>query len=232
MVLIHYDPDNRFGLNYSVEWDTSKKSQRWSCFQWYNSNSVGGGARTDVFLDDPDLPQNLGWSIKNSPYSGSGYDRGHIVASADRLCSLKMNEQTFYLTNMQPQKNKFNAGVWAKMENHVRTWNKSSFRDTLYVCKGGTIDHADQILETTWKGLLVPRYFFMAVLCRDSKGYKAMAFWVEHLNEDRSADNLKDYVITIDELEELTGIDFFCNLPDDIENKVEAQYAPNAWGFK
>lgn len=234
-VVIHYDPENRFGLNYSVEWDTSKKSQRWSCFQMHNGNSGSGGSRyygNPQYPTDPDLPTSAGWTDDNDPYRGSGYDHGHIVASADRLCSNEMNYQTFYLTNMQPQKNLFNAGLWAKMENQVRNWNKASFRDTLYVCKGGTIDKPDQILQTTGRGLLVPKYFFMAVLCKNSQGYKAMAFWVEHINADLSNENLKDYFISVDQLEELTGIDFFCNLPDDIETKVEGQNMPNAWGFK
>ncbi len=233
-----------YGVNYSVEWDTSKKSQRWSCYQMHNGNSGSGAKRygsnkNDPRLEkygqypqDPDLPSSQGWTPKNDPFYGSGYDHGHIVASADRLCSDEMNFQTFYLTNMQPQRNTFNAGIWEKMEVQVRNWNKSSFRDTLYVCKGGTIDKPDQILKTTGKGLLVPKYFFMAVLCKNSQGYKAMAFWVEHLDEDHSLDNLKNYFISVDQLEELTGIDFFCNLPDDIETKVEGQNMPNAWGFK
>lgn len=66
----------------------------------------------------------------------------------------------------------------------------------------------------------------------DKAGYKAIAFIAEHLNEDHSKDNLADYVYSIDELEEFTGIDFFCNLPDDIEERVESNVAPNAWGFK
>ena len=238
VVLVHTDPS--YGVNYSVEWDVSKKSQRWSCFQWHNKNSGGGTSRykgNPQYPADPDLPTAQGWTPANDPYEFPPYEHGHIVASADRLCSYNMNYQTFFMTNMQPQYGDFNEKLWAKMEDQVRKWNTSTSRDTLYVCKGGTIDHADQIIEITRKGLLVPRYFFMAVLCKRSKdtansGYKAMAFWVEHLNEDHSGDNLKDYIITVDELEELTGIDFFCNLPDDIENKVEAQYAPNAWGFK
>ena len=238
VVLVHTDPS--YGVNYSVEWDVSKKSQRWSCFQWHNANSGGGTSRyygDPQYPADPDLPSASGWTPSNDPYYRSGYDHGHIVASADRLCSSNMNYQTFFLTNMQPQKNKFNAGIWSKMENHIRTWNRSSFRDTLFVCKGGTIDNANQILTTTGKGLLVPRFFYMALLCKKNSdktngGYKAIAFWVEHIDEDRSTDNLKNYLISIDELEQLTGIDFFCNLPDDIENVIEAQLAPLAWGMK
>ncbi|MBR6261783.1 MAG: DNA/RNA non-specific endonuclease, partial [Prevotella sp.] len=80
--------------------------------------------------------------------------------------------------------------------------------------------------------LIVPKYFFMAILCKNKQGYKAIGFWVEHLNEDRSNDNLIDYVVSIDELERLTGIDFFCNLPDDEEEQAERIVYPNTWGFR
>ena len=233
LVIIHSTKE--YGVNYAVEWDVAKKSQRWSCYEMYEGNSVGNTSRyygNPQYPADPDLPSYAGWTPDNDPYYSTGYDHGHIVPSADRLCSSEANKQTFYLTNMQPQKNKFNAGIWEKMESQVRTWNKKSFRDTLYVCKGGTIDHSDQILGTTSKGALVPKYFFMAVLCKNSQGYKAMAFWVEHIDADYSSDNLKNYMISIDELEELTGIDFFCNLPDDVEKKVEDNMSPAVWGFK
>ena len=134
---------------------------------------------------------------------------------------------------MHPQINAFNAGVWLNMENKIRVWNQPSFRDTLYVVKGGTIDGDDKIIRITDKGLPVPKYFFMAILCKNKdssqSGYKAMAFWVEHTaNQDT---DLRKYVISIDELEEKTGIDFFCNLPDDIEEKVEGNLVPASWGF-
>ena len=67
----------------------------------------------------------------------------------------------------------------------------------------------------------------MALLRKSSTGYKALAFWAEHLNEDHSNDNLSDYIINIRELERRTGIDFFCNLPDDIENEVETMSTEN-----
>ena len=64
-------------------------------------------------------------------------------------------------------------------------------------------------------------------------GYKAIAFWVEHTNgtDTTTGNALSKYIVSIDELERLTGIDFFCNLPDDIENVVEANAVPAAWGF-
>ena len=100
------------------------------------------------------------------------------------------------------------------------------------VCKGGTIDEPDQIMRTTPKGLIVPKYFFMAVLCKNSQGYKAIGLWTEHYATDHSNDNLLNYVVSIDELERLTGIDFFCNLPDDLEEKTEKIVYPSAWSLR
>jgi endonuclease G len=89
------------------------------------------------------------------------------------------------------------------------------------VVKGGTIDKESQILCRTRNGFIVPRYFFMALLSKRNGIYQAMGFWVEHINSDHSSDPLINYACNIRSLEEKTGIDFFCNLPDDIENQVE-----------
>ena len=232
-VLIHTNNDE-FGINYSVEWDCDKRSQRWSCYQMYATNRVAKTSRyysdTNQYPYDPDLGVNEYFSY--DPFRSSGYDHGHICPSADRLYSKEANYQTFFLTNMQPQRHIFNAGIWEAMEGKLRSWihQSSNIKDTLYVCKGGTIDAVetpggikDPILTTLSNGLIVPKYFFMALLYRSKTGnYKALAFWVEHLNEDHSNDALGNYVINIDELERRTGIDFFCNLPDDIENEVES----------
>ena len=234
IVITHATKD--YGINFSVEWDCDKRSQRWSCYQMYPKNSGGNVGRYDgdpQYPYDPKLPRE--YYFDNDPFWRSGYDHGHIVPSADRQSTREVNMQTFYLTNMQPQRNKFNAGLWAVMEQKLRDWNNNNFRDVLYVCKGGTIDKSYQVLTTLSNGLIVPKYFFMAILCKNSQGYKALGFWVEHLNEDRSDDPLSQYVVNIDELEAKTGIDFFCNLPDDIENQVESVTAKNvikAWGVR
>jgi endonuclease G len=256
IVIIHktrdtYDPD---GVNYSLEWDCDKKSQRWVCYQMHKY-SGGGTGRTEAWAEDPDIPSYARFSDTRSMYSGSGYDRGHICPSADRQYSYQANAQTFYYSNMQPQFRNFNAGnnsdgVWVRMESQLRTWVATSGYDTVYVCKGGTI-RDDQILAyirpNVEGGLIVPKYFFMALLCKNSQGYKALGFWAQHnnnvgytfweteFNKDSSKISLSDFVINIRELENRTGIDFFCNLPDDIENRVENLNVDNvkrAWGLK
>ena len=245
IVLIHKTND-KYGVNYSTEWDTQKKAQRWSCYQMHAGNTGGNVGRyqegypfdelldTKYYFNNNGQPLDLFWS--------SGYDHGHICPSADRQYSSEANRQTFFLTNMQPQRNVFNAGVWQAMEQQVRNWNRGSFRDTLYVCKGGTIDRDDQIRGYIQNQMIIPKYFFMALLCKNTSGYKALGFWIEH--KDKDTDYPKDakgdyalggYVVNIRELETLTGIDFFCNLDDEMEEHVETLPVENirsAWGVR
>ena len=235
IVVVHKTSDSYSdGVNYSIEWDIEKKSQRWTCYQMMAGYKVSGVTRYDgdpKYPFDEDLPSYDYYS--QDYFWGSGFDHGHICPQADRQYSKLANYQTFYLTNMQPQRNAFNAGIWKKLEERIRNaWVPSNSTDVLYVCKGGTIDNENQIITRISGRLIVPKYFFCALLLKNSSGYRAVGFWMEHLNEDRSEDNLKNYAMSIDELEQRTGIDFFCNLPDDIESTVEASYSANAWGLK
>ena len=122
-------------------------------------------------------------------------------------------------------------GLWVRMEEKVRSWSPAATTDTLYVCKGGTIDKESNIIRRIQGKLIVPRYFFMACLLKNSMGYRAIAFWAEQKDEWKTYDDLADYAITIDELERKTGIDFFCNLPDKTENEVEKKIVLNVWGL-
>jgi len=240
-VVVHKTSD--FGVNYALEWDDEKKSQRWSCLMMTYYNMKSNWSRNkwpngDPFQPDPDIPSD--YRTTDSDYRGTGFTRGHIVASADRLYSKYVNEQTFYYSNMQPMYWNFNGGAWEAMEIFTRNIIKKT-TDTLYVCKGGTIGDG-QTLAPASTGLLVPKYFFMALLSKDSGGeYKALGFWIEHTKESGMDNGLSiytdyrkivaPYVVSIDKLEELTGIDFFCNLPDLTENKVEANVYPQSWGI-
>ena len=238
-----------YGTTYSLEWDHALRAQRWTCYYFTKDNYGGSWNRNnwkstewggDPFQKDPVIPASEQPSVQGE-FSGSSFpdkgfsyfQRGHICASADRLYSKDANEQTYYMTNMFPQGANFNEGIWSKMESFVRNdWAKNlKSDDTLFVVKGGTIDHENQILCRTRSGFIVPRYFFMALLLKRYGTYQAMAFWIEHRSEDHRNDKLGDYVVNIRELEEKTcsragandGIDFFCNLPDDIEESVETQ---------
>lgn len=235
-----------FGVNYSFEWDSNLRAQRWTCYTLTKQNMASNGnsrkslwGGEDPWEFDPDIAkaqqQQLTNELSKSYYPGTKdyYEKGHICPSADRLYSKDVNRQTFYMTNILPMVHNFNGGIWNMMEARTRNWANTA--DELYVCKGGTIDKADQILDKTIGNHIVPKYFFTALLFKKGDTYKALGFWVEHLNENHENDPLGNYVVNIDDLESKTGIDFFCNLPDDIETKVEGATVDeikSAWGLK
>ncbi len=237
------------GANYTIEWDTEKNSQRWSCYKMFSAVAVknvsryyadndGSLSTSCQYPNDQDLPEQYRFAAGQDPYKYSGYDHGHICPSADRLSTSEANKQTFYITNMQPQFGKrnnipgFNDKIWASMEGQVRNW--LSYFDTLYVCKGGTIDKENQIYEYIFqsshqktrvnnKHIPVPRYFFMAVLGRKGSTFKATGFWIDQSTYDSrtSSNTPKSYAVNIARLQQETGIDFFYTLPDDIETQAE-----------
>jgi endonuclease G len=246
ILLVHktndkYDPD---GINYCVEWDKEKKSQRWSCYQMTQNSNKQNANRyygNPQYPFDPELPS--GAYFDTDLFYGSGFDHGHICPSNDRRFSEQTNYQTFYLTNMQPQYSVFNGSadglqnqsLWLQMENFIHGLvGKLRTTDTLYVCRGGTIDN-DNILMRIKDQLIVPKYFFSAALLKNSLGYKAIAFWFDHSNTPVENLKLSPYVKNIRELETLTGIDFFCNLDDETEEHVETLDPKNiitSWGVK
>ncbi len=231
IVVVHKTSD-AYGVNYAIEWDINKKSQRWSCYQM-RKGYQGNAGRYDTYNGYPFDPvlEEKGLYLDRDYFYRSGFDHGHVCPSADRQYSYEANKQTFYLSNMQPQYNKFNAGIWEKLESKIRKWTPRNNEDTLYVCKGGTIDDEENIIKRISGKLIAPKYFFCALLLKNAMGYRAIGFWMENENIDRSNDKLKIYAKSIDELERITGIDFFCNLPDNIEDKVEASVSTSAWGL-
>lgn len=213
--------------NYSLEYNKTMRHAKWVAFTYYDETSANNVSRTDAWNDDPKVPQE--YRSQRSDFYG--YDRGHIVASSDRVYSKEANQQTFYYSNISPMYGRFNQDIWTKFETVVRNWGRSSsFRDTLYVVKGGTLD---KVIEYTTTGTYVPvpRYYYMALVNYKNKEYKGLAFWIEH-RKDYSPGSIEvdEYAISIDELESKTGINFFPNLPDDIEGAIEAHLDKSRWG--
>lgn len=260
--------DNTTGtVNYSTEWDNSKKSQRWSCYTFNTTNTQQNVSRWEPdrstgerqYPWDTDLQEQWGITdfTEDPTPTTQGFDHGHICPSADRKLNLTQQKQTFFMTNMQPQYSNFNQrGTWYNMESELRKFAPKIDSDTLFIVKGGTIDQVgDDTNILGWKKngassdtqldgyIPVPKYFFVAVLKKEynsstkSYSYNAFGYWFPHENKafDSKTDKLSNYVVNIKTLEDRTGIDFFCNLPDDIEKQVEemdVQAIKNIWGFK
>lgn len=164
--------------SFSMEYDKSKKHSRWIAFRFDNQTKQQNVSRSDEPFDaDPAIGSQ--YQRVQADFGKQGYDRGHLCASADRLYSREVNEQTFYYTNMSPQRNKFNTGIWLTLEGQVQSWGSScTSSDTLYVVKGGTIDKEDQIRGYISNDLSkpIPKYYYMALLFKKGDSFKAIAF--------------------------------------------------------
>lgn len=218
---------SEYGITYSLEWDGTKRANRWTCYEFSAATPDNEVGRNDNFTGDPAIPTQ--YQTTRSDFSG--YSRGHLCASSDRQSSKEQNRQTFYYSNMQPQYQSHNGGQWNRLETKVQAWgNDRSFCDTLYVVKAATIDNESQILsyQASNHQVPVPKYFYMCLLGVKNGKYKAIGFWTEHVNQAEKYD-YAHYAKSIKEIEQLTGIDFFCNLPDDIEQEVESSYNLSDW---
>ena len=207
-------------VNYSVEYDVQKLHPRFVCFTFDEVNSVTKVKRTNAWSWDPNIPKQYSTEFM---FSGSGYDRGHMVASSDRTFSFEANKQTFYYSNMSPQLGELNQKYWMQLEQQVQGWGRNSrFRDVLYVAKGGTI-RDDQVEPHKVKGkIVVPKYYWMALVVKKGTPYHGLGIWVEH--RAYTADTpIHSVALSIDELEAKLGFDLFPNFPDDIEKQFEAE---------
>ena len=205
-------------VNYSLEYDVTKLHSRWVAFSFDAMTAQDNVSRSDAWGWDPKIP--AAYDTSNF-FRRSGYSRGHLVASEDRTFSQAANEQTFYYTNMSPQLQTHNAGIWHHLEHRVQEWGRDrSFCDNLYVAKGGTIREG-QIEEQRLKGkMVIPRYYWMALLMKKGKKYEGIAFLTEHRKYGKG-ERIDELTLSIRELEQFTGLDFFYHLPDEVEQAVE-----------
>lgn len=235
-------------MTYCLEYDRSKFHSRWVAFRFDGNTRDKSVSRKSYDIKpqypaDPVLKKLLS-SLGSSQYieddaSFNGYDHGHLCASADRLYSRKGNDNTFYMTNMSPQIGNFNSYYWVTLENQVqRLGRNEKFADTLYVVKGGTIEDGQIIRKVANNRMAVPKQFFMALLKVKNGVYSSIAFLMEHKDYGYNRGNyaplsvMAGHAVSVDELEEKTGIDFFHNLPNIVEAPVEQQCSPSAWGIQ
>lgn len=213
---ISHNPERKHCRWTAFTFDPSNRAKNWNRNNWKNTEWGG-----DPFQPCPEMPEN--YVMTKSEINHNGFVRGHIVASADRLHSKDANEQTFYYSNISPMYSRFNEGAWLDCEGLVQGWGRNSdFCDTLYIAKGGTIREGE--FRTVGSCPTVPNYYFMALLCLKDNTYKAIGLLFKHVNGES-----KTEICSIDYLEEFTGIDFFCNVPDAVENAVEKQASYKSW---
>lgn len=171
------------------------------------------------FAEDEDVPEPR---ATNMDYVNSGYDRGHICPSGDNRWSREAQVQSFLYTNCCPQLRNLNTGDWRELEEKCRVWAQR-YGD-IYIVSGPLLLNKKH--KTIGKNkIVVPEAFFKVVLCMRGKP-KAIGFI--YRNEPANK-KMSSYVNTVDDVERITGLDFFPALPDDVERKVEATADLSDW---
>ncbi len=158
-------------------------------------------------------------------YKNSGYDRGHLCPAGDRSISFETYNETFLTSNISPQDHDFNAGIWNRLEQKVRFWAEKY--DGVYVVTGGVLKGNMKTIGD--ENVSVPNEFYKIIVDASNGNYKAIAFVIPNMP---SSESFYEYAVSIDEIEAKTGIDFFPNLPDYIENKMENSIDLKSWGKK
>ena len=220
-------------LNYAIGYDARWHHPRWVAFRFDPETRPTRVKRSGKFTFDPLLAPSE--RLTGQTYPGKVYDRGHLVASHDRVFSQEANEQTFYMSNMTPQVKQFNQKYWVALERLVQDLGRNnSFADTLYIAKGGAINDPNdfvEVLTVEGKKVPVPRHNYMALLKVKNGTYSSIGFWLENKDYGRAGkkEDMVKHAVTIAKLEELTGINFFHNLPDAIEKRIESYYSFADW---
>lgn len=207
---------------YTVSYNSETKLPNWVAWHLTADRLKGKANRKDTdFTEDDEVEAPR---ATDNDYYCSRYDRGHMCPAGDNKWSETAMTQSFLFTNICPQAPSLNRGDWNEMENQCRKWVKEG-EDLYIVC--GPILYKGKHKTIGRNKVIVPEAFFKVVLSLQGTP-KAIGFIYKNADGNRPKG---DYVNTVDEVERITGYDFFPSLPDDVEKKVEAEADAAAWGI-
>lgn len=215
--------------NYSFYFSAAHYLSYWVAYPLNSSLMGGSGMRDKNFYFDPLLPNSMQADLTFS-YRGN-YDRGHQLPARDRSASVASNTQTFYATNMTPQRSQFNQKIWQRLEARVQSWASSinPSTDTLYVVTGCTVKGSTQsTTDCAGKKMTIPTAYYKAILrYTRSTGYSGCAIWLDHDTDPYRTVDERD-MMSIAALEEKLGIDLFVNLPAKVGDAKAAEIEAKA----
>ncbi len=214
-------------VNYTALYDTERYASLWVAYS-LTSEDMGDVKRPSSWSYNPQLSTSKQVNLCSRSYNDD-YSRGHLIPNASRNARREAQEQTFYVTNSVPQiQNGFNGGVWMHLESAVQHYAE---HEPLYITAGVVFEPVGESCEVRYtsakddtKRVPVPNYFYKVVLRveRSASGEvvdaEAIGFWFEHR---QYSDKYYNYAVSVDEVERLTGFDFFASLPDDVEARAE-----------
>ena len=174
--------------------------------------------RTGSFLMDPELSN----SPKHADYTNSGYGRGHLMPAADCMWSAVIMQESFYMSNVSPQTPGLNRGIWFRLEEKVREWTKSN--GEIFIITAGVL--SDSLNKIEQSDICIPEKFYKIIFDLTGPDLNMIGFVMTNEN---SSDPLENFAVTVDSVQNLTGIDFFYLLPDSLEHALESEINISKW---
>ncbi len=210
---------------YSLSYAEKYEQPEWVAYELYGDNlrKENKVERHSSFKADPMIKSG---SAKPSDYTRSGYDRGHLAPAADMAFSEEAMKQSFFMSNISPQEPSFNRGIWRELEEQTRDWCLTS--EHFYVVVGPVLTRRVKRRFGRDKALAAPRAYYKVLLDLKGPDQKAVGFIMPNEKSDAP---LSDYMVSVDSVETLTGIDFFSELPDDLEENLESTFMPFRWPY-
>ena len=202
---------------YSLSYHEAWEQPSWVAYELTPKTLQGTTKRTNNFRTDPAVKTG---SATLSDYRKSGFDRGHLLPAGSMKCTSEAMSQTFYMSNMSPQRPYFNRGIWKKLEGKVRSWTR--IHKKLYIVSGPIILTNHKTIGPN--KVAVPQQYFKVIL--DLAKKQAIAFI---LPNKKSNLPLSHFAVSIDQVEKQTGIDFFPQLPNQLEKKLESKIQTTPW---
>jgi endonuclease G len=207
---------------YSLSYSESHEQAEWVAYELKKSHLANTNFKRPYFEIDAAVKTGAA-NWRN--YKNSGYDRGHLCPAGDRKYSQTAHDETFLTSNISPQAHDFNSGIWNTLEQKVRYWARKY--DGVFVVTGGVLKGKMRTIGE--ERVAVPNQFYKVLIDTNSGKIKMIAFLLAHENSNKP---LYEFVVSVDSIEKLTGIDFFPQLQDSLENKLEASSRYKDWSFK
>jgi endonuclease G len=206
---------------YTLSYNDEHEQPNWVIHMVTKDILYGAVSRTNDFRPDPNLKCG---SMDSVDYWNSGFDRGHLAPSADFRWSLNALSESYYYSNMSPQVADLNRGAWSKLENQGREWSLDC--NELFVVTGPVLKpNLPKVQQGSFR-LSIPEYYYKIFVDLYGPEYKAIAFIMPNKKID---DPIMNYVVSIDEIEKKTGIDFFPTLDDSLEERLEKKSIVEEW---
>lgn len=208
--------------NFTLSYNEEHEQADWVAYELTDNEVALDRDRCNCFKRDNNVTTG---SATDDDYLNTGFERGHLSPAADNNISELANEESFLMSNMSPQLSGFNKGIWEDLESWVR--KQAEIYGKIYV---GTGPVFTCILGTLGENdVTIPGYFYKVLLIFKDSNAKTIAFLIPQVGANG---NIEDYVVTVNTIETLTGLDFFPDLDDSVENRVESQYKyTSIWSF-